>query len=107
MFGLGPSELVIVGVVAILLFGSKLPDVMRSLGKSYREFRSGLSEFHSHVNLSDTLTSAPVKSYASKAAPRDPDDYEEATAPKFEPPPSEPIAEVKPSGDIAKPIAEK
>ena len=107
MFGLGPSELVIVGVVAILLFGSKLPDVMRSFGKSYREFRGGLSEFHSHINLSDSLTSAPTKSYSSKPAPRDPDDYEEATAPKFEPPPSEPTAEAKPSGDIAKPIAEK
>ena len=107
MFGLSPMELVIVGVVAVLLFGSRLPDVLRSVGKSYREFRSGLSEFHSHVNLSDTMTSAPAKSYATKAAPRDPDDYEEATAPKFEPPPSEPTAEAQPSGEIAKPIAEK
>ena len=57
--------MVIVGVVAILLFGSKLPDVMRSFGKSYREFRGGLSEFHSHINLSDSLTSAPTKSYSS------------------------------------------
>jgi hypothetical protein len=38
--------------------------------------------------------SSPTKSYGSTARSssynRDPDDYEEATAPRFDPPPSEP-----------------
>lgn len=94
--GLGPSELVIVGIVAILLFGKRLPEVAKSLGKSYKEFREGLNEFHSQVDLtstnySSTTSSSPYSSSSSSSsASRDYDDYEEATAPKFDPPPAEP-----------------
>src|SRR5690242_19627601 len=35
VFGLSPVELLVVGVVAILLFGSRLPDVRNSLYRSY------------------------------------------------------------------------
>jgi sec-independent protein translocase protein TatA len=111
MFGLGPSELIIVGIVAILLFGKRLPEVAKSLGKSYREFRQGLSEFQSHVDINPTsYTAPPARSYSSTHAPRDVDDYEAATAPKFEPPPSEPTIgddSQVPSGEIPKHIAEK
>src|SRR5438445_3346067 len=42
MFGLGPTELLIVGVIALLLFGKRLPEVGRSLGKGIVEFKKGL-----------------------------------------------------------------
>jgi len=45
MFGLNPMELMIVGAIAVLLFGNKLPSVARSLGKSMTEFKKGISEF--------------------------------------------------------------
>ena len=32
-FGLGPMELLIVGVIAVLLFGNRLPSVMNSLAQ--------------------------------------------------------------------------
>jgi sec-independent protein translocase protein TatA len=95
MFGLGMQELVIIGVVAILLFGKNLPGVAKSLGSSYREFRKGLFDLQKSLDFDDD------NSYKSKAktysAPTydDYDDYEEATAPKFEPPPSEPTLESK------------
>ncbi len=44
MFGLSPMEIAIVGAVAVLLFGSRLPSVARSLGKSMTEFKKGLNE---------------------------------------------------------------
>ena len=44
MFGLGAWDLAIVGLVAVLLFGSSLPATMRSLGQSYGEFHKGLRE---------------------------------------------------------------
>jgi sec-independent protein translocase protein TatA len=44
MFGLGPMEIMIVGVVAVLLFGNRLPEVGRSLGKGLIEFKKGLRD---------------------------------------------------------------
>ena len=43
MFGLGPMEMLIVGVVAVVLFGNRLPSAMRGLGRGFREFKDGVS----------------------------------------------------------------
>jgi sec-independent protein translocase protein TatA len=50
MFGLGMPELLVLAVLGLLLFGNRLPDVARSLGKSVSEFRKSMS------NLEDDLT---------------------------------------------------
>jgi sec-independent protein translocase protein TatA len=43
MFGLKPTELLIILAIVLLLFGArKLPDLARSLGASAKEFRKGL-----------------------------------------------------------------
>ena len=49
-FGLGPMELVIVGVIVLLLFGSRLPSVMRSLGQGVTEFKKGVNGIEEDVN---------------------------------------------------------
>ena len=41
----GFSELLLVGVVALLVFGGNLPDVMRTLGRNYAKLRQTLREF--------------------------------------------------------------
>ena len=98
-FNFGMQEMVIVGMVAVLLFGKKLPEVARSLGGSYREFRKGLAEMQAHMQIDDISPS--VSSTSSQYANDDIDDYEQPTAPKFEPPTSEPTAE-----DDANPTSE-
>jgi len=40
----GPWEIAIVLLVVLLLFGRRLPEVARSLGKGIFEFRKGLKE---------------------------------------------------------------
>jgi sec-independent protein translocase protein TatA len=87
MFGLGPVEMLIVGVIAVLLFGNRLPEVGRSLGKGLIEFKKGLRDIQSEVNLADMSASS-----SSRAAHHNPiDEMEEATAPKFVPPTHEPV----------------
>jgi sec-independent protein translocase protein TatA len=41
-FPVGPMELLIVLFIMLLLFGSRLPSVMRNLGQSAREFKKGV-----------------------------------------------------------------
>lgn len=41
-FGFG--ELLIIGTVALLVFGGQLPDVMRNLGRAYARLKEGLNE---------------------------------------------------------------
>jgi sec-independent protein translocase protein TatA len=43
MFGLGHWELVIIAIIVLLLFGNRLPSVMRSLGRGVVEFKKGVS----------------------------------------------------------------
>ena len=44
IFTPGPLQLVILALVVLLLFGSRLPQTMRSLGKSVNEFKKGIRE---------------------------------------------------------------
>jgi sec-independent protein translocase protein TatA len=39
MFGLGMAEILVVLVIGLLLFGNRLPDLARSLGKTLVEFK--------------------------------------------------------------------
>ena len=41
MFGLGPSELIIIALIIILLFGAKrIPEIGKGIGGAIREFRN-------------------------------------------------------------------
>ena len=44
MLGIGPTELIVVLVVVLLVFGPKrLPDLGRSLGRGMREFKESVT----------------------------------------------------------------
>jgi sec-independent protein translocase protein TatA len=90
MFGVSSWEMMLLFVVALLLFGKRLPEVARSLGKGMMEFKKGL------YDIQDEVTSAAYnRPTTSQARPIPSDSRDEAVAPKFEPPKFEP-SEVSP-----------
>ena len=103
MFGLGIQELIIIGIVAVVLFGKRLPEVARSLGSSYKEFRQGLSEIQSQMDITSHAYRYPTNSPSTpQYQDEDVDDYEAPTAPKFELPGAEnPGAENPGAEDVA------
>ncbi|MBS1252281.1 MAG: Sec-independent protein translocase protein TatAy [Anaerolineales bacterium] len=51
MFGLGPLEVIVVLVIALIVFGpGRLPEVGQALGKSIREFREATSGITDELN---------------------------------------------------------
>lgn len=79
----GPAELLVLGMIALLLFGKRLPEVARSLGKGIVEFKKGVSGIEDDIDTS-TYSTEPT------SRPEAVDEPVEATAPRFEPPASAP-----------------
>ncbi len=45
----GPVEMIIILIVAVLLFGRRLPEIARGMGKSLSEFKKGIKEAKNEV----------------------------------------------------------
>lgn len=87
-FGFSPGlpEMVILGAIALLLFGKRLPEVARSLGKGIVEFKKGVSGIEDDVDKSTFQNNVE----ASRPAPKDEPEPVATSAPKFTPPESAP-----------------
>lgn len=86
--GIGVPEMIVIGIIALLLFGKRLPEVARSLGKGITEFKKGLRDVDNDSDRSSSYSQS--NNYSSTTRPALPDERIETTAPKFEPPASEP-----------------
>ncbi len=54
MFGFGTMEIAIIALVAVLLFGSRLPKLARSLGSSIVEFKKGVADIEKDKKILET-----------------------------------------------------
>ena len=101
MFDLNPATMVIVGALGVLLFGERLPEVSRKVGKHLMDLKKGVQEIQdqvtSAIDAAGTTSATSRSSHNSTSSTEDGnqityeedlEEHEEASAPKFEPPPS-------------------
>jgi len=70
-FGMpGPVEWIIIGIVALLIFGRRLPDVARSMGKSIVEFKKGIKDVKDEIDVRGDLDDKPEPRLEQQAEPR-------------------------------------
>jgi sec-independent protein translocase protein TatA len=69
---LGWPEMLIIGIIMLLLFGRRLPEVGRSLGQGIVSFKKGLKEVGDEINV-QVNESAQQPKFDSAKAPNNPD----------------------------------
>ena len=84
MFGLGAQEMLLLILLGVLLFGKRLPEVGRSLGKTVMEFKNGLrgmeDEFATAFRDSGDSKPVPMPQINDSASPEPPRPVETHTA---------------------------
>ena len=54
MFGLGTTEILVIALIILLLFGGrKIPELMKGLGKGIKSFKDGMKEVEKDVDIND------------------------------------------------------
>jgi sec-independent protein translocase protein TatA len=67
MFGLGPTELIIIAIIVLLIFGAKrLPDIGKGLGGAIKEFKNVKKELSSD-KTKDNSDDTEVKEAAAES----------------------------------------
>lgn len=89
MFGLGGQEILLLLVLGVLLFGRKLPEIGRSLGKTMVEFKKGMKGIEDEVSESAQPRAAiepePVKP-PQRVTPSSAPKFDDSPAPSNLPP---------------------
>lgn len=90
MFGLGTPEILLLVVLGILLFGRKLPDLARSMGKSMTEFKKGMKGIEDEVSEPSgpraSIEPEPVKA-PTRVTPTSAPKFDDSPAPASSTPP--------------------
>ena len=81
-FSLGAQEMVVLLIVGVLLFGRKLPEVGRYLGKGIVEFKKGIKGLEDEIDTSASASAPAIQNHVVDQ-PRPPQRVM-TTAPKFE-----------------------
>jgi sec-independent protein translocase protein TatA len=69
MFGLQPTHLIIIVIVALIVFGpSRLPEIGRALGKTIREFQTATKEASQGFSEEVQKSAEPKKEEPPKSA---------------------------------------
>jgi sec-independent protein translocase protein TatA len=83
---LGPGQLVVLLILGVLIFGRRLPEIGRYLGKGIVEFKKGMKGLEDDLDLSasNSLTHTAQAPQQQQAPEIRTPQRVQATAPKFE-----------------------
>ncbi|CAN5598842.1 hypothetical protein BH11PLA2_BH11PLA2_48490 [soil metagenome] len=76
---ISPITMAVILVIGVLLFGRRLPEIGRSVGKTIIEFKKGVKGLEEEVNTDSPRTTAAVETEPVRAPQRI-----TQTAPKFD-----------------------
>jgi sec-independent protein translocase protein TatA len=93
----GPTEWIIIGVLGLLFFGRRLPEVGRSLGKGIVEFKKGLKGVEEEIETATSQSRTLPNSTPGQALPEQNAKFDPYTGkplqPAFDPYTGKPLSE--------------
>ena len=88
MFGLGPIELIVIGAIAGMLYGKRLPEVGRSVGQGIGELRRQWATLSRDLDVSSHLNGVePAPKRRTRRLDDEGSSGSQVAAPRFDPPP--------------------
>ena len=85
---MGLGEMALIAVVAVVLFGGRLPEVARTFGGYYSQFRKSLADIQDSIK-NDIDISKDIDGPARISHDDDVDIDDEDPTPTFDPPPED------------------
>src|SRR5258707_12957706 len=66
MMGLSAVHMLIFGIVAVVIFGNRLPSIGKSLRRSFREFQRGMRELEDQFLIEDQQRGSAMREHLKK-----------------------------------------
>jgi len=90
MFGLGPFEIVLIGAIAVMLYGKRLPEVGRNVGKTVGDLRRQWLELSRELEVAAHAdTAVPRQPRVGRRSDDEPAGSRIVESPRFDPPPAD------------------
>ncbi len=82
---MSPVTVIVILLLGVLLFGGKLPEMARDIGKGILEFQRGMNEWGNEAKKT-IFEETSSQSAQEDPVPTPKPEVQETSAPKFEPP---------------------
>jgi sec-independent protein translocase protein TatA len=85
-------EMIVIMAIGLILFGKRLPEVGKNLGRGIVEFKKGLKGIEEEIDMSSSATSTPARQPLQTRLPEQPTQPVQTTpAYKFDPYTGKPV----------------